>query len=98
MHVTASAPLVVAPEQLDQTFVEKEREILVAQAASSAKTPEIAEKMVAGRLRKTLADLSLVEQPFVRDSKTKVGKLLADADARCVRLVRFDVGQAKAAG
>ena len=98
MHVTASAPLVVAPDQLDATFVEKEREILVAQAASSAKTPEIAEKMVAGRLRKTLAELSLVEQPFVRDPKTKVGKLLAGADARCVRLVRFDVGQAKAAG
>ena len=98
MHVTASAPLVVAPDQLDATFVEKEREILVAQAASTAKTPEIAEKMVAGRLRKTLAELSLVEQPFVRDPKTKVGKLLADADARCVRLVRFDVGQAKAAG
>ena len=98
MHVTASAPLVVAPDQLDETFVEKEREILVAQAASSAKTPEIAEMMVAGRLRKTLAELSLVEQPFVRDPKTKVGKLLADADARCVRLVRFDVGQAKAAG
>ena len=98
MHVTASAPLVVAPDQLDQTFVEKEREILVAQAASSAKTPEIAEKMVAGRLRKTLAELSLVEQPFVRDPKTKVGKLLADADARCVRLVRFDVGQAKTVG
>ena len=98
MHVTASAPLVVAPDQLDETFVEKEREILVAQAASSAKTPEIAEKMVAGRLRKTLAELSLVEQPFVRDPKTKVGKLLADADARCVRLVRFDVGQAKTVG
>ncbi len=54
--------------------------------------------MVAGRLRKTLAELSLVEQPFVRDPKTKVGKLLADADARCVRLVRFDVGQAKTVG
>ncbi len=97
MHVTASAPLVVSPDQLDVTFVEKEREILVAQAASTAKTPEIAEMMVAGRLRKALAELSLVEQPFVKDSKTKVGKLLADADARCVRLVRFDVGQAKAA-
>ena len=93
MHVTASAPLVVTSDQLDQEFVEKEREILVAQAASTAKTPEIAEKMVTGRLRKTLSELSLVEQPFVKESKTKVGKLLSDAGARCVRLVRFEVGQ-----
>ena len=92
MHVTASAPLVVTADQLDQEFVEKEREILVAQAASTAKTPEIAEKMVTGRLRKTLAELSLVEQPFVKESKTKVGKLLSAAGARCVRLVRFEVG------
>ena len=92
MHVTASAPLVVTSDQLDGEFVENERKILVAQAASTAKTPEIAEKMVTGRLRKTLGELSLVEQPFVRDSKTKVGKLLADADARCVRIVRFEVG------
>ena len=93
MHVTASAPVVVAPEELDPAFVEKEREILVAQAASTAKTPEIAEKMVAGRLRKTLGELSLVEQPFVKDPKQKVGKLLSDAGARCVRLVRLEVGQ-----
>ena len=93
MHVTASAPAVVTPDQLDASFVEKEREILVAQAASTARTPEIAEKIVAGRLRKTLAELSLVEQPFVKDTKTKVGKLLADAHARCVRLVRYEVGQ-----
>ena len=98
MHVTASAPLVVAPDQLDASFVEKEREILVAQASSTAKTPEIAAKMVAGRLRKTLSELSLVEQPFVKNPKTTVGKLLAESDARCLRLVRFDVGQAKAAG
>lgn len=103
MHVTASAPLVVVPDQLDTSYVEKEREIYQAQADAEAeadaaagrkpKPPEILRKMVDGRLRKTLGELSLVEQPFVRDSKTKVGKLLADADARCVRIVRFEVGQ-----
>ncbi len=103
MHVTASAPLVVAPDQLDPSFVEKEREIYQAQADAEAeadaaagrkpKPPEIRQKMVDGRLRKTLGELSLVEQPFVKDSKTKVGKLLADADARCVRIVRFEVGR-----
>lgn len=103
MHVTAAAPLVVVPDQLDASYVEKEREIYQAQADAEAeadaaagrrpKPPEILRKMVDGRLRKTLGELSLVEQPFVRDSKTKVGKLLADADARCVRIVRFEVGQ-----
>lgn len=103
MHVTASAPLVVVPDQLDASFVEKEREIYQAQADAEAeadaaagkrpKPPEILRRIVDGRVRKTLAELSLVEQPFVRDAKTKVGKLLSDADARCVRLVRFEVGQ-----
>ena len=102
MHVTASAPLVVVPDQLDASYVEKEREIYQAQADAEAeadaaagrrpKPPEILRKMVDGRLRKTLGELSLVEQPFVKDSRTKVGKLLADADARCVRIVRFEVG------
>ena len=56
------------------------------------KPPEIRRKIVDGRLRKTLSELSLVEQPFVKESRTKVGKLLSDAGARCVRLVRFEVG------
>ena len=102
MHVTASAPLVVLPDQLDASYVEKEREIYQAQADAEAeadaaagrkpKPPEILRKIVDGRLRKTLSELSLVEQPFVKESRTKVGKLLSDAGARCVRLVRFEVG------
>ena len=103
MHVTATAPLVVAPEQLDREFVENERKILVAQTDAEAesdtaagrrpKPPEVRQKMVDGRLRKTIGELSLVEQPFVKDPKTKVSKLLADAAARCVRIVRFEVGR-----
>ena len=102
MHVTASAPLVVTSDQLDASYVEKEREIYQAQADAEAeadaaagrkaKPPEILQRIVDGRLRKTLSELSLVEQPFVKDPKQKVGKLLADAGARCVRLVRLEVG------
>ncbi len=102
MHVTASAPEVVALDELDPAFVEKERGIYQAQADAEAeadaaagrrpKPPEILRKMVDGRLRKTLGELSLVEQQFVKDPQQKVGKLLADAGARCVRLVRLEVG------
>ena len=93
MHVTASAPRVVNPEDLDPAFVAKEREILTAQAIDSGKPPEIAEKMVAGRLRKTLAELSLTEQPFVKEPKTKVGALLSAASAACQRIARYEVGE-----
>ena len=93
MHVTASAPRVVNPEDLDPAFVAKEREILTAQAIDSGKPPEIAEKMVAGRLRKTLAELSLTDQPFVKEPKTKVGALLGEAGAACRRIVRYEVGE-----
>ena len=93
MHVTASAPRVVNPEDLDPAFVAKEREILTAQAIDSGKPPEIAEKMVAGRLRKTLAELSLTEQPFVKEPKTKVGALLSAASAACRRIARYEVGE-----
>lgn len=93
MHVTAAAPRVVTPDGLDAAFVAKEREILEAQVIDSGKPPEIAQKMVEGRLRKTMAELSLTEQPFVKEPKTKVGQLLSGAGATCSRFVRFEVGE-----
>ena len=93
MHVTAAAPEVVKPDDLDADFVAKEREILEAQVIDSGKPPEIARKMVEGRLRKTLAELSLVEQPFVKEPKTKVGQLLSGAGATCSRFARYEVGE-----
>ena len=93
MHVTAAAPRVVTPDGLDAAFVAKEREILEAQVIDSGKPPEIAKKMVEGRLRKTMAELSLTEQPFVKEPKTKVGQLLSGAGATCSRFVRFEVGE-----
>lgn len=93
MHVTAAAPEVVKPDDLDAAFIAKEREILEAQAIDSGKPPEIAKKMVEGRLRKTMGELSLVEQPFVKDPKTRVGKLLSGAGATCTRFARYEVGE-----
>ena len=69
MHITGSdpAPLVVTGDQLPEEVVAKEREIFTSQAADSGKPPDIVEKMIEGRVRKFLAEVSLVDQPFVKD-------------------------------
>ena len=74
-------------------LLEKERAIYVAQAADSGKPPEIVEKMVEGRVRKFVAESSLVEQPFVKDPDLKVSQLLKNAGADVVGFVRFEVGE-----
>jgi elongation factor Ts len=93
MHVTATAPLVVAGSQVPKDVIDKEREIYLAQARDSGKPEDIVNKMVDGRVRKYLADVSLVDQPFVKDADMKIGKLLATHKAECVRFVRFEVGE-----
>ncbi|MFP4154655.1 MAG: translation elongation factor Ts [Halothiobacillaceae bacterium] len=93
MHVAASKPNCVTEEQVDPELVAKEREIFKAQAIESGKPPEIAEKMVEGRIRKFLAEITLVGQPFVKDPDQTVGKLLDDKGARCRRFVRLEVGE-----
>ena len=93
MHVTAMRPLVVRGEDVPADAVARERAIFQQQAEASGKPAPIVEKMVAGRLRKFLAESSLLEQPFVKDVDTKVGKLLAAANAQCVAFERFEVGE-----
>ena len=77
MHVAAAHPLSVTVEALSPALVERERNILREQAATSGKTPEVVEKMVEGRLRKYYEDSVLLEQVFVIDGKEKVGKVVA---------------------
>ncbi|MAT82726.1 MAG: elongation factor Ts [Gammaproteobacteria bacterium] len=93
MHVTAINPLVVTSDQVPADVLAKEREIYVSQAADSGKPAEIVEKMVEGRVRKYLAEVSLVDQPFVKDANVKVGKLLEQAGGTCRAFVRFEVGE-----
>ncbi|MDK1022955.1 MAG: translation elongation factor Ts [Gammaproteobacteria bacterium] len=93
MHVAATNPMVITPDQLPAEEVAKEREIYVAQAEDSGKPPEIVEKMVEGRIHKYLAEVSLVEQPFVKDPDLKVGGLLKAANATVNRFVRYEVGE-----
>ena len=93
MHVAAVNPQVAKPEDMPADLLEKERAIYVAQAAESGKPQDIVEKMVEGRVRKFLAESSLVEQPFVKDPDMKVGKLLKDGGADINGFVRFEVGE-----
>jgi elongation factor Ts len=71
----------------------KEKEILIAQAADSGKPPEIIEKMVSGRLRKHLAGITLLGQPFVKDGDLTVGKLLKQKNATVKGFQRLVVGE-----
>jgi elongation factor Ts len=93
MHIAAVNPLVVRAEDVPKEEIAKETEIYSAQARESGKPEEIIEKMISGRLRKFVAEVSLLEQHFVKDPDVTVGKLLKDAGASVVQFVRFEVGE-----
>lgn len=93
MHVAAVNPQVVSPADMPEAVIAKEKEIYSAQAAESGKPPEIVEKMIGGRIKKFLAENSLLEQAFVKDPDVTVGKLVAGAGAGVASFVRFEVGE-----
>ncbi|MDD3447751.1 MAG: translation elongation factor Ts [Gammaproteobacteria bacterium] len=93
MHVAASRPLCVRPEQVPADEVAKERDVAEAQAAASGKPANIIEKMVEGRIRKYLEEVTLLGQPFVKDPNTKVDALLKGKGAEVAGFIRFEVGE-----
>jgi elongation factor Ts len=93
MHVAAVNPAVVSSDQMSPEVVAAEKEIYAAQARESGKPEEIIEKMIAGRVSKFLKESSLVDQPFVKDPDTTVGKLVKAAGAEVVSFVRYEVGE-----
>jgi elongation factor Ts len=93
MHITAISPMVVNSGEVAPDIIDKEREIYLAQAQDSGKPDDIVAKMVEGRLKKYLAEVSLVDQPFVKEPGKKVGELLEENGAACVRFHRFEVGE-----
>ncbi len=93
MHIAASRPTCVTEDQVPAELREKEREILIAQAQDSGKPQDIIEKMVDGRIRKYLAEITLVGQPFVKDPDKTVGALLKDEGANVTGFVRYEVGE-----
>jgi elongation factor Ts len=93
MHVAAVNPQFVNEQAVPAEFIEKEKDILIAQAQDSGKPPEIIEKMIQGRLKKFLAEVTLVEQPFVKDPDQTVDKLLSGAGASISGFIRYEVGE-----
>lgn len=93
MHIAASNPMVISGDDMPQEVLDKEREIYTAQAQDSGKPQEIMEKMVDGKVRKFLAENSLLDQPFVKDDEKKVGQLLKDQGASVKYFVRYEVGE-----
>ncbi|MBK1640985.1 elongation factor Ts [Chromatium okenii] len=93
MHVAASNPLCLSAEQVPAATLEKEKEIFRAQALESGKPPEIVEKMIDGRIRKYLEEVTLLGQPFVKDPEQSVEKLLKHAGAQVLAFARVEVGE-----
>lgn len=93
MHVAASAPQFVKPEDVDAEVVDRERQIQLDIAMQSGKPQEIAEKMVEGRMRKFTGEISLTGQAFVKDPSMTVGDLLKQKNADVLTFVRFEVGE-----
>jgi elongation factor Ts len=93
MHVAFSNPNYVSADEVPAEAIEQERRFLSEQAQQSGKSPEIAEKMVEGRLRKYLKEITLLGQPFIKDGDITVGKLLEQSDARVSGIVRLEAGE-----
>ncbi|MBJ54401.1 MAG: elongation factor Ts [Gammaproteobacteria bacterium] len=93
MHVAAVNPMVVRADDVPQEVLDKEREIFTAQAAESGKPAEIIAKMIEGRIRKYVSEITLLEQAFVKDPDQTVGALLKAAGADVVGFVRYEVGE-----
>ncbi|HJS88407.1 MAG TPA: translation elongation factor Ts [Steroidobacteraceae bacterium] len=92
MHVAASNPKYLSQREIPAEVMDKEREILTEQARAEGKPPEIVAKMVEGRLRKSLGEITLLGQAFVKDPDTTVEKLLKGAGAQVAAFERFEVG------
>ncbi|WP_290798184.1 translation elongation factor Ts [Halomonas sp.] len=93
MHVAAINPTVARPEDMPQEQLDKEKEIILAQPDMAGKPENIAEKMVQGRLKKYLAEVSLTEQPFVKDPDQSVADFVKAAGGEVLGFTRFEVGE-----
>ncbi len=93
MHIAASKPQFCSVDDVDPGILDKEREIFSAQAEASGKPANIIEKMVDGRIKKFLGEITLLGQPFVKDPDQTVGKLLEAAGASVVGFERMELGE-----
>ena len=93
MHIAAIKPVCVDASEVPAEMLDKEREIFTAQAKESGKPDEIVEKMVTGRMKKYLKEITLLGQPFVKNPDQTIEALLKDAGARVLQFSRVEVGE-----
>jgi elongation factor Ts len=93
MHIAAINPQYIGESDVPADTLERERRILTEQAQDSGKPAEIIEKMVTGRVKKFLKEITLLGQPFVKDDEVTVAHLLSGANATVTGFVRFEVGE-----
>jgi len=99
MHIAAAAPKYVSKDEVDTTEIDKEREILKAQALNEGKPEAVAEKMVEGRIKKYYKEVCLLEQEFVKDPSKTIAGLVSDATIKIGekisvrRFVRYQMGE-----
>lgn len=93
MHIAASKPEYVTPDDVPADVVAHEHQIQLDIAMQSGKPREIAEKMVTGRMNKFTGEISLTGQPFVMDPSKSVGDLLKEKNAKVTNFIRFEVGE-----
>ncbi len=93
MHVAAMNPPYISPAHVPAEFVEREKEIALAQVKDSGKPQEILEKMISGKIAKTVSEITLTGQPYVLNTDQTVEAALKAAGAEVVRFERLAVGE-----
>ena len=93
MHVVASNPLALKPEDLPEDFIKKEKEIIKSQVEKEEKPQEIIEKMFTGKLSKRVGEVSLLKQPYVKDPDQLIEVFLNNSNAVIKSFVRLEVGE-----
>lgn len=93
MHVCASTPQFLSPDDVPQEVVDKEKKVQLEIAMNEGKPVDIAEKMVTGRMKKYTGEVALLGQPFVMEPKKSVGDVLKEAKSEVTSFLRLEVGE-----
>ena len=93
MHISASAPLSINEDGVNKEVLERERNIFESQAKESGKDENIMQKMVEGKVKRFLKEVTLLSQDFIKDPDTSISKLLENSDNEVVSFERFKVGE-----
>jgi len=93
MHIAASKPECISEEDLSNELLEREKAIFIEQAKESGKPDSIIEKMIIGRMKKFVNEVTLYGQAFIKDPDISVGKLVKSKNATVESFVRFEVGE-----